>query len=83
MLVTSIMCVQWTENCIVEKNPGILTKVVKGNPCGSDLVFGVGLPNEAPIVGFLFIPTMLRSFTSHHSIPFVAFSRYSMKDFTV
>lgn len=35
---------QWTANCIVQKNPGILTKVVKGNPCGSDLVFGAWSP---------------------------------------
>lgn len=42
----------------MQKNPGILTKAVKGNPSGSDLVFGAGLLNEAPIAAFLFIPVL-------------------------
>ncbi len=51
------MCIQWTETRIVEKNPGILTKVVKGNPCGSDLVFGAWPPKWGAHSGLFVSPS--------------------------
>lgn len=46
----------WKLHC-VEKNPGILTKVVKGNPCGSDLVFRPWCPKWGAHSGLFVYPS--------------------------
>lgn len=64
--ISLIICVQWT----MQKNPGILTKAVKGNPSGSDLVFGAWSPKWGTHSCLFVYPGPGATLSkSHHMIP--------------